>query len=163
MVRFKAMAATIAHYLPAHFLRYTLASLLALAVDYGCYLCLVSLRLFTIPHAAVAGYALGFVVSYFLMVEYVFPDGWLQTNRKVEFALFFLSGCLGMALTYGSAKAVVWLLGCHIQLAKITAIAVSFFGVYAFRKFFVFGSGGLLRRASMPARPESVADHPHTF
>jgi len=88
--------------------------------------------------ASVFGYLFGMIVAYILIRDNVFNDGWLEDKKKLEFMLFLLSGLLGLALTYGSVRCVVYMIGERINLAKLVAVGVSFVGVYFFRKFVVF-------------------------
>ena len=60
--------------------KYLIASAIALAVDYGSYRALTATRWIDLPTAAVAGYSVGLVVSYFLMAGRVFTDRWLRAN-----------------------------------------------------------------------------------
>jgi putative flippase GtrA len=64
------------------FLKYILASALALAVDYGCYWSLVTKGLFDLPNSAVVGYSIGLVVIYFLITEKVFKNRWLKDRKQ---------------------------------------------------------------------------------
>lgn len=120
------------------FIKYTLASALALAVDYFCYWLLASNKLFALPKAAVVGYITGLVVAYFLISKRVFKDGWLKNRKKIEAFLFLLSGLLGILLTYITVKVSVLFFGENINLAKLIAVGASFIGVYLFRRALVF-------------------------
>lgn len=123
---------------PIEFLKYILASALALVIDYGCYWLLVTNQLLDLPKSAVVGYIVGLVVAYFLIAGKVFKDGWMKDQKRIEAFMFLLSGLLGIALTYLTVKVVTLLLGDRINLAKICAVGVSFIGVYIARKNFVF-------------------------
>ena len=123
---------------PVEFIKYTLASALAFAVDYACYWFLVRNQLLDLPKAAVIGYITGLVVAYFLIATRVFKDGRLKDRKSIEAFLFLLSGLLGIMLTYLSVTVVVLIFGERINLAKFTAVGVSFIGVYLFRKLYVF-------------------------
>ena len=124
----------------AEFLKYTLASFLALAIDYSCYWLLVSNNFLDLPKAAVVGYIVGLFAAYFLISGKVFKNGWLKNKKYIEVLLFFLSGLLGITLTYFVVKTVVLIFGEKINLAKLAAVMVSFFGVYLFRKKIIFKS-----------------------
>ena len=123
---------------PAEFLKYTVASALALAVDYSCYWVLVSNKILVLPKAAVVGYIAGLVVVYFSIADRVFKDGWLKDKKGVEAFLFLLSGALGIALTFITVKVMVLIFGEKIILAKLTAVGVSFILVFLFRRSIVF-------------------------
>ena len=120
------------------FIKYTLASALALVVDYGCYWLLVSNKLLDLPKAAVVGYIAGLVVAYFLIADRVFKDGWLKDKKRLEALLFFISGMLGILLTYLTVKVAILLFGERLNIVKISAVFISFTGIYFFRKFIVF-------------------------
>jgi len=122
------------------FRKYLLASAQALVVDYGCYWVLATNGLMSLPLAAVAGYSAGLVVAYFLIAEKVFKDGWLNHNKKLEFLLFVTSGLWGILLTYITVWTFILIIGERINMAKLTAVVVSFVGVYIFRKLVVFRS-----------------------
>jgi len=120
------------------FLKYTLASACALAVDYVCYWLLVTNRLLDLPQSAIIGYIAGLIVAYFLIANNVFKDGWLKDQKRIEIILFLFSGLLGIILTYITVKVVVLLFGERMNLAKINAVGISFIGVYIARKYFIF-------------------------
>lgn len=124
------------------FLKYFAASAIALMVDYVIYWMIVKSYLMGLTGAATVGYMGGLVVAYFLISEKVFSDGWLKERRAYEVLLFFISGLLGIALTYISVAMYVVLFGESIHGAKLFAVAISFACVYLFRKFFVFRSVG---------------------
>lgn len=120
------------------FIKYAVASTAALAVDFGSYWFLATHQVVEIPQAAVAGYGLGLIVAYLLIADNVFKDGWLRDKKLFEGSLFAISGLLGIALTYGTVSFFILIFGEQIGYAKITAVAISFLGVYVFRKLFVF-------------------------
>jgi putative flippase GtrA len=120
------------------FIKYTLASSLSLLVDYVTYILILHYSETALPTAAAAGYSTGIISSYFLISRKVFKNGWLKERRNTEFALFLVSVALGIGLTYTASAIVVMLLGNMINVAKLTAVVVSFIGVYMFRKHVVF-------------------------
>jgi len=120
------------------FVKYFVASFVALIVDYSTYWATVHFLDVALAAAATIGYATGLAVAYFLLVRRVFPQGWLSDRKHFEMALFALSGVLGLALTYGAVALFVALAGEHVVAAKLTAVVVSFFGIYLFRKKLVF-------------------------
>jgi putative flippase GtrA len=118
--------------------KYLLASALALLVDYSCYWSLASLLCINLAQAALAGYCAGLAVAYLVISQKVFAEGWLRSKRYHEAALFLLSGLFGMALTYSTVAFYVSQFGEQVHGAKLSAVAVSFVGVYAFRRYIVF-------------------------
>lgn len=120
------------------FLQYFLASLLALIIDYAVYWLLATQSSLGLPTSAVIGYGSGLVVAYALMANKVFKNGWLSDRKRIEFLMFVASGLLGMLLTYSAVSIAIVMIGQKPTLAKAYAVAVSFAGVYLFRKLVVF-------------------------
>ncbi|MEI6839154.1 MAG: GtrA family protein [Alcaligenaceae bacterium] len=120
------------------FLRYLLASGIALGVDYGIYRLAAQQGHIDLPQAAVVGYLSGLIVAYFLIGERVFTEGWLKHRKIFEALLFVSSGILGLIMTYLVVTAFVFLFGPMLNEAKLVAVIFSFLGVYLFRKFVVF-------------------------
>lgn len=120
------------------FIRYLLASGIALGVDYGIYRLTAQQGHIDLPQAAVVGYLSGLIVAYFLIGERVFTEGWLKQRKFFEALLFIFSGLLGLLITYLVVTGFVVLFGPMLNEAKIVAVICSFLGVYLFRKFVVF-------------------------
>ncbi len=120
------------------FFKYLMVSVVALCVDYSTYWAIASRNILDLPLAAVLGYTSGLVIAYVLMTRNVFKDGWLQDKKHIEFLMFLISGGLGMLLTYGVVWLVVENIGDSPLIAKTLAVAVSFAGVYLFRKLVIF-------------------------
>ncbi|GAC1406461.1 MAG: hypothetical protein NVSMB69_06050 [Novosphingobium sp.] len=81
-------------------LRYAIASLGALAIDYGSFLALLDLHVRPAPASAL-GYTLGIIAHWLLSSRKVFadqiaPSGLARTRQK---ALFLASALIGLALT----------------------------------------------------------------
>jgi putative flippase GtrA len=120
------------------FLRYIAASALALGVDMGTFLALLSLG---IPAAAAAalGYGLGIVAHWLASSRAVFTAGVAEhgPERSRQKALFVGSALAGLALTtaiVGGGTA----LGLDPRLAKLAAIGVSFILTWLLRERVVF-------------------------
>lgn len=122
------------------FLEYLLASAVALCVDFGCYLGCVRYTSLDLPTAAVLGYFAGLLIAYAWMTSRIFRNGWLRPRRSLELLLFGVSGLLGILLTFISVRLYVLTFGEKVFSAKLFAVAISFFGVYFFRRFVVFRS-----------------------
>jgi putative flippase GtrA len=120
------------------FIKYFVASAVALAIDYGTYWALAAGKVLDPPMAAVVGYTVGLAAAYCLLKARVFTGGWLKGRRTCEAMLFTLSGLLGIGLTYSSVQVCIHLFGSTLHGAKISAIGISFFGVYWFRRIVVF-------------------------
>ena len=118
--------------------KYTGASAVALALDYGIYWSLAGLLAVDIGLAAAVGYLAGLALAYMLLIYGVFARRSTSRGRSAEAGLFVLSGLLGLALTYITAALASRVLGGTLHDAKLCAVAVSFVSVYLFRKLVVF-------------------------
>ncbi|QIK78523.1 GtrA family protein [Sphingomonas piscis] len=120
------------------YVRYLLASTVALAVDSALFL--VGLQLGASPlSAAAGGYAAGLLVHWFLSSRAVFSRGLAPggAERRQQQVLFLASALVGLAVTMlivGGGAA----LGLDPRIAKIGAIASSFQLTYMLRKRLVF-------------------------
>lgn len=120
------------------FLRYILASVGALAVDFGSFLVLLSLGVLAAPASAV-GYSLGILAHWLLSSRTVFQDtvaerGAARTRQK---ALFVISALIGLGLTTAIVGAGDWA-GFDPRLAKLVAIGASFTATWLLRSKIVF-------------------------
>lgn len=126
------------------FLRYLAASALALGVDMGTFLALLTLGVHAAAAAAV-GYALGIVAHWLASSRAVFTAGVAEhgPDRSRQKALFVGSALTGLAVTttiVGGGTA----LGLDPRLAKLAAIGASFILTWLLRERVVF------RAASVP-------------
>ena len=82
------------------FVRYVLASVGALAVDFGSFLALMAFGLAAAPASAI-GYSLGIVAHWLMSSRAVFQDRVAQNGatRTQQKALFVISALVGLALT----------------------------------------------------------------
>ncbi len=120
------------------FLRYLAASALALGVDMGTFLALLSLGAPAAAAAAV-GYALGIVAHWLASSRAVFTAGVAEhgPGRSRQKALFVGSALAGLAVTttiVGGGTA----LGLDPRLAKLAAIGASFVLTWLLRERVVF-------------------------
>jgi len=123
------------------FLRYILASVGALAVDFGIFLMMLSSG----TQAAVAsvfGYTFGILAHWLLSSRAVFRDTVAHEKRArtKQKALFVVSALVGLVLTaaivgIGDAS------GFDARIAKMVAIVVSFAATYILRARVVFSNG----------------------
>ena len=121
--------------------KYLLVSIVALAVDYSL---LVSLTRFGHLHylvSAAIGFAAGLVVNYALSVAFVFQHRRVA-SRRLEFALFFGIGLLGLGLNEVLMKVFVEVVGLNFALAKIPATAVGFVWNFGLRRLTLFSASG---------------------
>jgi len=124
--------------LDQQFLRYLLASVVALTADMGSFLLLLETALPAGLSAAIA-YAVGIVVHWLLSSRAVFHAdlagrGHQRTRQK---ALFIGSALFGMGLTSAIVSAVA-ALGGDARMGKILAIGASFTATWLLRKNIVF-------------------------
>ncbi len=128
-----AMGARGAH----EFIRYFVASGIALCLDVGSLYVLTSI--FTVPYliSAVIAFVIGLTTIYVLSVNWVFEHRVLR-DAKAEFAVFTLIGMVGLALN----ELVLWVLtgqlGLYYLLAKGVSIAVVFSWNFGARKWLLF-------------------------
>jgi len=121
------------------FIKYFAVSLTALGIDYSTYIILINYQNFDITNAAVLGYFVGFIFSYFLFSKVVFNVNTANlTEQGKQFFLYLLSGLLGLVTTYIVTSLSVLMIGNNIHAAKIIAVLISFIVVYLFRKYIVF-------------------------
>lgn len=119
-------------------LRYAIASLGALAIDYGSFLALLDLHVRPAPASAL-GYTLGIVAHWLLSSRKVFADQIAPTGpaRTRQKALFLISALIGLALTtliVGFATRF----GADPRIAKLLAIVTSFTATWLLRQRVVF-------------------------
>ena len=120
------------------FLKYLLASAIALAVDVGAFLLLLSLGLAAAASSAL-GYSLGIVTHWLISSRKVFADTVAAGGgaRTIQKAGFIASALMGLSLTtliVGLGDAA----GIDPRLAKLVAIGVSFTSAWLVRSRIVF-------------------------
>jgi putative flippase GtrA len=122
-------------------LRYLAASAIALGVDVGAFLLLLSLGMPPMPASAL-GYSLGIVAHWLLSSRTVFTAGVASRGpeRTRQKALFVGSALCGLALTTMIVGAGARF-GLDPRLAKLVAIAVSFTTTWLLREKIVFRRG----------------------
>ena len=132
------MAELFARLWDTRFLKYLLASAIALAVDVGAFLLLLSLGLAAAASSAL-GYSLGIVTHWLISSRKVFADTVAEGGgaRTIQKAGFIVSALMGLALTtliVGIGDAA----GIDPRLAKLAAIGVSFTSAWLVRSRIVF-------------------------
>ena len=123
------------------FIRYFLASVGALAIDFGSFVALMGAGMNAMAASAL-GYTLGIIAHWLLSSRKVFHETVAHETmaRTRQKALFVISALVGLGLTtvivgIGSGS------GIDPRLAKLVAIAVSFVVTYILRSKVVFRSG----------------------
>lgn len=120
-------------------MRYVLASVMALATDAGLFLILLGTGM-AAWSASATGYSSGILVHWLVSSRIVFADGAAQRGsdeRTRQKALFVGSALIGLAITtaiVGGGEAA----GLDARIAKLVAIAVSFQATYVLRARIVF-------------------------
>lgn len=132
------MVAALRRFSDWRFVRYVLASIGALAVDVGAFLLLLSMGVWA-AGASAFGYSLGIVAHWLMSSRAVFTGNVAEpgTARTRQKALFVVSALIGLGLT----TAIVWAGdagGMDPRIAKLVAIAVSFFATWILRSRVVF-------------------------
>lgn len=121
--------------------RYIVASAIALGVDLGSFLVMLSLGTMAMA-ASAASYALGILVHWLISSRKVFADTVAERGieRTKQKALFVMSALAGLALTAGIVGAAD-LAGIDPRLAKLFAVAASFALTWVLRSKVIFRHG----------------------
>ena len=119
-------------------IRYIVASAIALGIDLGSFLIMLSLGTMAVA-ASAASYTLGILVHWLISSRKVFADtvaarGIERTTQK---ALFVVSALAGLALTTAIVGAAD-LAGLDPRLAKLFAVAASFALTWLLRSKVIF-------------------------
>ncbi len=119
-------------------IRYIVASAIALGIDLGSFLIMLSLGTMAVA-ASAASYTLGILVHWLISSRKVFADtvaarGIERTKQK---ALFVVSALAGLALTTAIVGAAD-LAGLDPRLAKLFAVAASFALTWLLRSKVIF-------------------------
>ena len=126
------------HGLVFQFLRYGLVSVVALGADLVVFFVLTGAGA-SATLAGATGYGIGLIFHFVLSVVLVF-DTTRTKSRKRLFGEFAASGLIGLLMT----TAIIWLLVERLHTsalsAKITAILLTFIGVFLLRRQVVFAN-----------------------
>jgi len=119
------------------FIRYFVASAIALLIDIGSLWLLTSVAAVPYLLSGAIAFVLGLVTIYLLSVRWVFRKR-LVVNPHLEFALFAGIGIIGLALN----EAVLWVLtgyfGVFYLLSKAASVMLVFSWNFAARKWLLF-------------------------
>lgn len=135
------MLATLQRLRDMRLVRYIVASAIALGVDLGSFLVMLSLGTMAMA-ASAASYALGILVHWLISSRKVFADTVAERGieRTKQKALFVMSALAGLALTAGIVGAAD-LAGIDPRLAKLFAVAASFALTWVLRSKVIFRHG----------------------
>ena len=121
------------------YVRYFIASAVALVADFACFSLFVDGGMAPIP-AAGMGYVIGTAVHWLVSSRAVFADRLAAAGgpRVQQQGLFLASSLAGLGLTM-AVVGIGTTFGLEPRLAKLAAIAVSFQATYLLRRHVVFG------------------------
>lgn len=123
--------------------RYGAASVIALGIDMGSFLLLLSLGIAATIASAI-GYSLGIVAHWLVSSRAVFTDSVAERGpeRTRQKALFVGSALLGLGLTT-AIVGVGGLAGFDPRIAKLVAIVASFATTWLLRNHLIFRAPGI--------------------
>lgn len=128
------------------FLRYGLASALALGIDFGTLLfCTEVLGIHYLASAAI-GFSLGIVAIYALSIRWVFAHRRLD-SPATEWTIFVLIGVAGLVLNQLNMAGLTEWAGLPYQLSKVASTGVVFCFNFGARKALLFSLSA--RKGSM--------------
>jgi len=122
---------------------YGLASVAALAVDWGLLLALTGVGVNYLL-ASAAGFVFGVAVAYALSIAFVFRARPV-TDRRREFLGFLAVGLAGLLLTQGLMALWVEVLGLAPGVAKAPTAALVFLFNFSVRRALLFRASGVAR------------------
>jgi len=119
-------------------LRYLAVSVIALAIDFACFLAAIALDAAPVV-AAVLGYCIGLQVHWALSTRFVFAPERVRegAGRRGQHALFVGSALVGLGIT-ALTIAVGEAAGGDPRAAKLVAVGLSFIATFALRRAIVF-------------------------
>jgi putative flippase GtrA len=121
---------------PIELLRYFLCSALALGVDLTVFSLAISYDIGWAT-AAAGGFTFGLLVAYFLSIRFAFAHR-SMSDARLEFALFALSGILGLALTQLVLWVMIVQLEAQVHASKLLAAGFVFVFNFTVRKLLLF-------------------------
>jgi putative flippase GtrA len=129
--------------LSTEFCRYLLASVVALAADFGLLWLLTEKAGVHYLTSAALSYTIGGVLHYWLSVNLVFRHRRFS-DQKTEFAAFFLIGLLGLSVNELVLNVAVEHLGQSYMIGKAAAAGVGFVITFVTRRAALFASRRIL-------------------
>ncbi|MFZ2555911.1 MAG: GtrA family protein [Minisyncoccia bacterium] len=118
------------------FIRYGVASLLALALDTGLLLLLTEVYGVSYLISGAVGFVAGMVAIYILSIRWVFDERALDPLK--EFMLFAAIGLVGLGINELILFVFTGLVSVHYLLSKILSVALVFSWNFAARKYLLF-------------------------
>lgn len=119
------------------FIRYTIASLIALTIDLGLLWALTTIAQISYLLSGAIAFGAGLVTIYFLSVYWVFGERRVH-NRGAEFVVFAGIGLFGLFINEFVLYVCTALFGMYFLLSKIVSVAIVFTWNFAARKWLLF-------------------------
>lgn len=119
------------------FVRYFIASLIALVIDIGSLALLTSY--FNVPYlvSGAAAFLFGLAIVYMLSVTWVFESRAVR-DPKLEFVLFLGIGVVGLGINEAALAILTGILSMHYLLSKAASVALVFSWNFFARKWLLF-------------------------
>lgn len=119
------------------FIRYFVASLIALAIDAGLLALLISVAGVPYLWAGAIAFLAGLASIYVLSVRWVFNKRAL-TDMRMEAVVFAVIGVVGLGINELMLYVLTGLLGLHYGFAKLASVGLVFFWNFGARKYLLF-------------------------
>ncbi|MEY4747513.1 MAG: hypothetical protein RLZZ416_562 [Candidatus Parcubacteria bacterium] len=119
------------------FLRYGVASAIALVVDAGSLVLLTSYLGVPYLISGAIAFSLGIAVIYFLSINWVFEKRTME-SATAEFSLFFVIGVIGLLINELVLFVLTGEYGVYYMFSKGTSIVIVFFWNFFARKYLLF-------------------------
>ncbi len=119
------------------FIRYFVASAIALAVDFSALWILTSVFLVPYLVSGSLAFTLGLVVIYILSTQWVFTRRSMQ-NKKLEFLLFASIGIVGLTANHFILWFFTEVVDLFYIVSKVVSVGVVFLWNFSARKLFLF-------------------------
>lgn len=123
------------------FIRYFLASFIALAIDFGLLMGLTELAGLHYQISAAIGFCTGGLFLYLVSISGVFMHRRIK-NPGAEFSLFLAIGVAGLVINQLSMFTLVSGVGLYYPIAKVVTVGFVFFFNYGMRKALLFSGMG---------------------
>ncbi len=121
------------------FIRYFMASLIALIVDVGALYILTSQLGVSYLYSGAIAFLLGLTIVYLLSIFWVFEKR-TSMHMGVEFLLFALIGVVGLGINEGVLYVLTGIFGAYYLFSKVASVVVVFSWNFLARKYLLFSS-----------------------
>jgi len=120
------------------FIRYFLASFLALLIDLSVFLFCSSILTLNKFFSAFIGFTSGLIVIYLLSITLVFQYRRLNQEKFREITIFLIIGIVGLCITELSIYIGVSIIGVSPLASKLVGAAITFSSNFLLRKYILF-------------------------